>query len=248
MLTYKKIMKITYCIIVAGVLGVVCLLLKERALNGNYGQFTALAAVFVFLAYAGVIVKRLVNKGKDDEALKKYIEELDMKEWSNYHQRIKECRSKISYVRHDLANHIQTFNNLKESVKCAYPSERMEIIQKELDRHSNVQFCDNMLLELAIDGKLAELENKGIVVNADICLRDMKEYECELLCMYLWFDIDKAVDEAEKNAGLQNEGRQIWLNIKNGVQTEEACVVKWSVGAKGVEPLVGMLEVKRKNG
>ncbi len=237
-------MKITYCAIVAGVLSVVCLLLKEQALSGNCGQFTAMAAVFVFLAYAGVCVRRLINKGNDEEVLKRYIEEIDMKEWSKYHIRIRECRNKISYVRHDLANHIQTFNNLKERVECAYPSERMEMIQKELHKHSNVRYCDDMLLELAIDCKLAQLENKGIVVNVDVCLKDMKRYECELLCVHLWYDIDRAVRNLERQA----ENRQIWFNIKNGVQTEDGCVVKWSVKAEDVEPLVGMLEVKKKNG
>jgi len=241
MLTYKRALKITYGIILAGVLGIVCLLLREQALSGNYGQFVALAVAFLFLIYGGISIGRLVKAGKDDKDLKRYLDEIDVKEWNNYHKRIREFRSKISYVRHDLANHIQMYDNLRNMLGCEYPLGRMDQLRKELDRHSGVKYCDDMLLELAIDGKLVELQGKGIECGADICLNNMKQYSCEELCVRLWLDIDRAVK------GIEDYNKsKIFITIKSGTQTEEGLIVNWSVKRDGAEPLVDMLEVKRK--
>lgn len=240
MLTYKRVLKITYALVIVCVVGILCLLWKERALSGNYGQFSALAAVLVFLVYGGICIKRLLEEGKDVGDIDKYLNSLDMEEWYAYHKKLKECQNKISYIRHDMANHIQVFNHMKSSLSCEFPTKRLEEINEELTKHTTLKYCDDMLLDMAIEGKMLELKKQGYQVSSDIHLQNMESYQCEKLCIYLWCAMDKIAKQ-------QKEGAKIYIKMKNGELTNDGCIIKCSIEADDCEPAVGIWEVKRKN-
>lgn len=240
MFTYKRVLKIAYALVIVCIVGILCLLWKERALSGIYGQYSALALIFVFVIYGGICIKRILKQGMDEEDIDKYFDGLDIQQLNNFHKNLKDCHNKISYIRHDMANHIQVYNNMKSSLGCEFPTKRLEEINEELAKHNTLKYCDDMLLDMAIEGKMLELRKQGYQVSSDIRLQNMERYQCERLCIYLWCAVDKITKR-------QKEGAKICIKMKNGELTSDGCIIRCSIEMDNRKPFAEIWEVKRKN-
>ena len=154
----------------------------------------------IFLLYGGVWIKRNADR-KDKKELSdtlKILHERSEKRRINYNQ-INDKKRHISYIRHDMANHIQVIkavmadsgtaaakdNNINGSI-----IQEMSKVNELLQKTSQVKYCDNYMLDIAIDQKVKELEERNIIPDVNVRLRNMGNAECEEFCIIFWLLVD----------------------------------------------------------
>jgi len=232
MINYRNFFKLIYAILFLNVVLVVGLLWYKQALTGQYGQYTALALVFVFFIYGFINLRRLLE---EEKRVSNNLKNEEVKDWSAYYNRIVDSRNKLSFLRHDLANHMHIFDSLQNKYGIEVGAREIIEIKKYLDETSYVKYCDNILLDIALRGKIAWLNEKGITVCADVLLNGMQNYECEKLCEVVFENIDVVCKKLTKKESL-------YIKISKGEKTKNGVLIKWSVATEKGFTKVGIME------
>lgn len=228
-LKYDKILKIMYGIILIFFVLMFVILVEKTWDTGKYGQFAALVIGEIFIIYGGLLLNRLWKRHKDgndindEEELEISIERLDGDEqWKEAYKSISDSKRKISYIRHDIANHVQVIQAMQEQGECDLKSEKLEEIRVELDRLSTVKYCDNILFDIALEQRIRIMQSRGLKVQADIQLTGMESVDSEQLCLIFWLLIDGV-------AANMSAGQNICIKLYRHSNTDAGMMLAWSI-------------------
>lgn len=170
----------------------------------------------------GWIWMRRVFREKNEKELEEGLKELyaHSDKWQELYGQVQNRKKHISYMRHDMANHLQVINTItlndnkvnntsKDDIKSINGIKSdIHKIEEVLKKTSKVKYCDNYMLDIAIEQKIKELEERKINVAADIRLRGMEYAECEEVCIIFWLLTDCMADFLET-------GEKIYIKIQN---------------------------------
>ena len=247
---YKKTLRLMYSLILCFFMLIFILLIEMVWNNGDNGEFMALCISMVLIFYAGILLNRTLRTEQreiDKLGIDSELEQLDNQEgWREIYNQISDSKKKISYMRHDMANHLQVINSMYDKLGMEYPAETLGQIVRELSRTRAVKYCDNMLLDLTFEQRIKSLIARGVNVDADIQLIGIEHAECEQLCFVFGMLIDYIAVNLES-------GQAIFIKIQKHGDTGAGMVVKWHLMAeseldKNVDTNMLLFLIKRMNG
>lgn len=186
------------------------LLILLYAVNKMKDEFEAFKLMIlfigeIFILYGGIWIWRNVRQDSMAELLdglrKLEKQEDDRKE---VYGQIYNIKRNISYLRHDMANHIHVIKAVISNVNIKEINNIEELLQKT----TKLKYCDNYMLDIAIEQKLRELEERNIITETDIRLREIENIKCYEFCIIFWLLTDNV-------ARFLKEGEKIYIKIHN---------------------------------
>lgn len=172
-------------------------------------RFVILCIGEIFILYGGIRMWRNVRQGSVtelQESLRK-LENQDDDRRKVYGQ-IYNMKKNISYLRHDMANHIHVIKAVMSDAHIKEINSEINNIEELLQRTIKLKYCDNYMLDIAIEQKLRELEERKIITEADIRLREIENIKCYEFCIIFWLLTDNV-------ARFLKEGEKIYIKMHN---------------------------------
>ena len=204
--------------------------LAEQAWKyGRHGEFAALVIGEIFAVYGGVLLNRIwkneackrdVNNIQAD-ITGQYTDKQDGEyDWHRAYESISDSKRKISYIRHDIANHVQVLQAMQE--QCGIKLDSLDEVQAELKRLSSVKYCDNAMFDMAMEQRIRAMQGRGLQVHADIQLTGIENVQSEQLCLVFWLLLDGISDNL-------SEGQHIAIRIYKHSTTNDGVMLAWSI-------------------
>ena len=247
---YKRTLGFMYGLILCFFILIFILLIEMVWKYGYNGEFMALCISMVLIIYAGILLNRLFRTEQREMDKRRKLDMTvnleDKEHWRVIYNQISDRKKKISYMRHDMANHMQVISSLYERAGMKCPLETINQIASELSKTKTVKYCDNMLLDLTFEQRIKKLVSRGIEVDADIQLVGIEHIECEQLCLVFSMLIDYVGANLEA-------GQFMSMKVHKQGYTKEGMVLGWHFDTKAsVNENVNMdmllFLIKRMNG
>jgi hypothetical protein len=116
--------------------------------------------------------------------------------WENEYEKIVEYKEKLGYMRHDITKHISV---LEQNISDEEKLQKLEDIKNYLNKVSETKYCDNKIVDAAIEKKITEISQKGINIESDIRLKGIRGSYENIVSVVIWLLIDNIAALLQKN-------------------------------------------------
>lgn len=193
----------------------------------------------IFLMYGGFCLFRARKAMGGKKELEEEIVKLEQvnEECMALYESIEERRKNISFLRHDLANHIQTIMSVAGE-KNNEIVQRIEKIKTQLNSSAEIKYCLNPVVNMFIQQRINELKMDGYRVDKDIMLGNIDNIEYEELCIIYQLLVDNIT-------ALPGECDYIYIRLRIKKESKSGAIISYRIERK-IKEKVNIKELCKK--
>ena len=157
--------------------------------NANIYVNISIGIGIMLVVAGGVVLHKTVGKYINESEVEEKIANLskETKVLQEMYEPMENAKKELSYLRHDIANHIQIISSINKSIK----EDKYKELKERLHLSNVSSKVEHPIIGMVLEGIIKDYLAKGVKVDADIDLRQLNnvEYEEMLIAVKLVCDI-----------------------------------------------------------